>query len=176
MIYLLTLAGEEHRAEIEEAGPGRYRITLDGEAHYVSARRPEKAIYSIILGTPGSQGPVDGGRAFEANVDVSPDAVTVAIQGEIFAIGAIDERRKRLRAAAGQGDSASGSITSPMPGKVVKILAAVGAAVKKDQGVVVVEAMKMENELRAPRDGVVKQIAVTEGQTVENGALLMVIE
>jgi biotin carboxyl carrier protein len=63
-----------------------------------------------------------------------------------------------------------------MPGKVVRILAAVGQHVQAGQGVVVVEAMKMENELRAPRSGVVKEVSVQEGTSVEAGALLAVVE
>ncbi len=175
MIYLLTLNGKERRAKIEEAGPGRYRIEIDGEAFYVSARHTEGRIYSIIQGE-GTEGPVQGGKSFEADVEVAPDAVRVAIEGEAFEIGAIDERRKRMRAAAGAGVTSGGEIHSPMPGKLVKVLAPVGTAVKRGQGVVVVEAMKMENELGSPKDGVVKAISVAEGQPVEGGALLATIE
>ena len=63
-----------------------------------------------------------------------------------------------------------------MPGKIVRILAAVGQAIQAGQGVVVVEAMKMENELRAARSGVVKEVSVQEGASVEAGALLAVVE
>ena len=175
MIYLLTLEGKEHRAEIEKAGPGRYRVKLDGEEFAVGASRPEAAIYTLLMGTPGP-GEFEGGEIIEADVEVSPDAVAVAIRGEKFEIGAIDERRKKLRAAAGQEAASEGAIRSPMPGKVVKILAAKGASVKRGDGVIVVEAMKMENQLTAPRDGVVKEIHIAEGQAVEAGALLVTIE
>jgi biotin carboxyl carrier protein len=170
VIYLLTLGEKEHRAEIEAAGPGAYRIVLDGAEFIVSARRTESSIYSMILGA-------EGGRAFEADVDVQPDSVRVAISGEVFPIGAIDERRKKLRAAAAAGaDGGAGEIHSPMPGKVVKVLAPAGTAVKKGQGVIVVEAMKMENQLSSPRDGVVKKVHVTEGQPVVSGALLIELD
>ena len=68
------------------------------------------------------------------------------------------------------------SIDSPMPGKVIKILAKEGEEVKRGQGVIVVEAMKMENELKAPKDGVIKEIKVKEGDAVEAGARLALIE
>lgn len=177
MIYLLSLNGKEHRAQVETVRPGRYRITLDGEAFVVSARRPESGIYSLIVGPAGGADEFTGGKVVEADVDVATDAVTVGVRGEMFAIGAIDERRKNLRgAAAAAAGSGEGALKSPMPGKVVKILVAKGAKVTRGQGVVVVEAMKMENELGAPRDGVVKEISVAEGQPVEGGALLITLE
>lgn len=177
MIYVLTIGEREVRAEIEAAGPGLYRVKLDGEEFAVSAHRTEASIYSILLGSLDEKGHVvEGGRAFEADVDVSADQVGVAIQGEHFDIGAIDERRKKLRnAAAGTSAGGGGELHSPMPGKIVKILAKEGATVKKGQGLVVIEAMKMENELACPRDGVLKSISVAEGQVVDSGALLLVI-
>ncbi|HVL73584.1 MAG TPA: biotin/lipoyl-containing protein [Beijerinckiaceae bacterium] len=177
MIYLLTVNGKERRARIEEAGPGRFRVELDGEPHYVSARHTEGSIYSIVIDAGGgSEGPVQGGKSYEADVEVSPEAVRVAIGGEVFEIGAIDERRKRMRAAAAAGAASGSEIHSPMPGKVVKVLAPAGTPVKRGQGVIVVEAMKMENELTSPKDGVVKQVTVAEGAAVDGGALLVVIE
>ena len=177
MTYLLTLNGKEHKAQVETVRPGRYRITLDGEAFVVSARRPEAGIYSLLLGAAGGADEFTGGKVVEADVGVGPDEVTVGVRGEIFAIGAIDERRKNLRSAgAAAAGSGEGAIKSPMPGKVVKILVAKGATVTRGQGVVVVEAMKMENELSAPRDGVVKEISVSEGQAVDGGTLLVTLE
>ena len=81
--------------------------------------------------------------------------------------------------ATGRGGVSAGAVRhqgSPMPGRVVRVLVAVGDRVTARQGVVVVEAMKMENELRTPRDGVVKEIAVAPGAAVETGAVLVVIE
>jgi biotin carboxyl carrier protein len=88
------------------------------------------------------------------------------------------ENPKRLRgshAGASHGDG-SAQITAPMPGKVVRILLEAGAKVEAGQGVVVVEAMKMQNELKSPRDGVVVSISATEGSTVNAGEVLAVIE
>jgi biotin carboxyl carrier protein len=175
VIYLLTLNGKEHRAEIETVRPGRYRIKLDGATVVVSARRPETGIYSLLVGAAGAD-EFSGGKVIEADVMIAGDDVTVGVRGEQFAVTAIDERRKNLRTAAHAGGASDGAIRSPMPGKVVKILVAKGAKVTRGQGVAVVEAMKMENELSAPRDGVVKEIAVTEGQAVEGGALLLTLE
>ena len=92
--------------------------------------------------------------------------------------GAVDvvlqEARGDVRAAARRA-SGPFRLVSPMPGRVVRVLAAAGADVAAGQGLVVVEAMKMENELRAPRAGRVAEVAVREGQAVDAGALLAVI-
>lgn len=85
---------------------------------------------------------------------------------------------KRLRTAGGDGANADGivEIKTAMPGKVVRILAEEGAEVKKGDGVIVVEAMKMQNEMKSPKDGIVKQIRFSEGSTVNAGEVLAIIE
>ncbi|MGZ3443898.1 MAG: biotin/lipoyl-containing protein, partial [Polyangia bacterium] len=85
-------------------------------------------------------------------------------------------RAKVAGRAAPPPKSGPSAILSPMPGKVVKVLVAVGEEVKAGQGVMVVEAMKMENELKAPRDGKVKAVAVKEGQPVEAGQSLVTLD
>jgi pyruvate carboxylase subunit B len=76
----------------------------------------------------------------------------------------------------GADDVADRTVVAPMPGLILKVEVEVGQAVKAGQGVVVVEAMKMENELKAPADGVVARIEVQPGQTVDKGATLLVLE
>jgi len=168
--YLLELTGREHAAEIEVAGPGRYRVRLDdGEPIEVDARKTEGSLYSIVLGEAG-------GPAFEADVELHPESVSLAIAGERFEVGAIDARRKALRTAAGVSGAGANEVVSPMPGKVVRILKAAGATVARGEGLLVVEAMKMENELASPRDGKVKRVHVAEGQPVEGGVVLLELE
>lgn len=112
---------------------------------------------------------------------VSTAAVTLGPSGdgEVVVGGhavpvALANRRRRARAILGAGNGDQ-RIVAPMPGKVVKVLVAVGAAVEPRQGLVVIEAMKMENELTATRAGTVTEVAVTEGTSVEAGRLLVVI-
>jgi biotin carboxyl carrier protein len=113
-------------------------------------------------------------------VDVLPteDGLTVLVRGEPYHLRIQDERTARLRAAVGKGKAAGGkrTVTSPMPGKVVKHLVKVGDAVEAGQGVIVVEAMKMENELKAPGPGTVREIRAPEGSLVTGGAPLVIIE
>jgi pyruvate carboxylase subunit B len=101
----------------------------------------------------------------------------IALGGERFTVDAVDERTRAIREMTGGADDvAEKTVVAPMPGLVVKIEVEVGQAVKAGQGVVVVEAMKMENELKAPADGVVAKILVQERQTVDKGATLLVLE
>jgi len=85
---------------------------------------------------------------------------------------------KRMRHSAGAGEAAGGAaeIKTAMPGKVVRVLVEAGAAIEKGDGVLIVEAMKMQNEMKAPKDGTVKEIRVSEGATVNAGDVLAVIE
>jgi biotin carboxyl carrier protein len=85
---------------------------------------------------------------------------------------------KRMRHSAGAGEAAGGAaeIKTAMPGKVVRILVEAGAEIQKGDGVLIVEAMKMQNEMKAPKDGTVREIRVTEGATVNAGDVLAIIE
>ena len=150
------------------AGPagGTFRATIDGEAHDVSVRPTDLGL-SLVF---------DDGRTLDI-------AATETVAGEWFVqlphvdVTAVADRRRRERSRPGVA-AASGvqRITAPMPGRVVRVLVKVGEAVDNRQGLVVIEAMKMENELASPKAGVVKEVPVTEGQSVEAGRLLVVVE
>jgi biotin carboxyl carrier protein len=103
--------------------------------------------------------------------------VNVLVRGQVSRVDVADERRLRLRAGSA-GFSVEGKqvINAPMPGKVVKVLVKQGDEVKEGQGLVVVEAMKMENELKSPKAGKVVELLAKEGTTVENNAKLVVVE
>lgn len=102
---------------------------------------------------------------------------TIGIGGRSFAADAVDERTRAIRELTGSVDEeADKTIVAPMPGLVVKVEVAVGDQVRAGQGVIVVEAMKMENELKAPADGIVARIEVQPGQIVEKGTPLLVLE
>ena len=159
--------GASVRVSLRETGEGLYEITLDGRTVHVDAVRSAPNIYSII----------EDGQQFEAMVDEKvAHGFDVQVGGRIFHLEAIDERSKLLASSAAVVASGPQTIVAEMPGKVVKLNVAVGAEVRERQGVVIIEAMKMENEIPAPIDGIVKEIAVSEGQTVEAGAILFVVE
>jgi biotin carboxyl carrier protein len=157
--------------QVERTGEaGRYRIALDGEEPIEidaagvatngttawSLRDGASGVVSTVAVTLGSNG--------EGDATVAGHSLTVALP----------TRRRRSRAALGAGDGEQ-RVLAPMPGKVVKVLVAVGDAVEPRQGLVVVEAMKMENELTANRAGTVREITVLEGASVEAGRLLIVV-
>jgi biotin carboxyl carrier protein len=117
------------------------------------------------------------GESYDVAIENGSDRLRVSVRDHVFPVEIADERRMRLR-AAGLKPGAEGrqTIDAPMPGKIVRVLVAVGDEVTQGQGLVVVEAMKMENELRSPKDGTVVELAAVEGQTVEGGAQLVVVE
>lgn len=162
MKYQVTVAGRT--LEVEVAGE---RVTVDGREVHAELRR--------IPGTPLSHLLVDG---WSWTIPLTPGARgewEVGVAGERWVAEVIDERTRHVRSLTGTSGRAAGPplLKAPMPGLVVRVLVEEGAAVRAGGGVVVLEAMKMENELRAPADAVVKAVHVRPGQTVDKGAPLV---
>lgn len=136
---------------------------IDGRRYELEASEPEPNAYLLK----------HNNRIYQ--VYVAPNN-TVSLGNHQFEINLIDP--KRLRASGEAGASADGvsEIKTAMPGKVVRVLVEQGAEVQKGDGVIVVEAMKMQNEMKAPKDGIVKEIRFPEGATVNAGDVLAVIE
>lgn len=158
---------EPLRIDLLELDEGVYEITIDGETLRVDAAKSGRTIYSVI----------ENGRQFEATVDPRGSRdFDVLVRGRLFHLEAVDERSRLLAQTSKMAASGPQSIEAEMPGKVATVKCKPGETVAEGQGVVVVEAMKMENEIPSPIDGVVKEIAVEAGQTVETGDLLFVVE
>jgi biotin carboxyl carrier protein len=176
MIFEIVVGDRLRTVGIVRRG-GLLHVDLDGRAHIVDARRISDSIVSMLVQVDGASAPsrsVDASFAAQQAVgdfDVHLDGRTIPVQ--IRPAGAFGRQKKD-----GPGAPAAGPqrITSPMPGKVVRVLVKPGDDVKSRQGLVVVEAMKMENELRAGRDGRVRDVAVAEGQSVDAGAVLLIVE
>ena len=159
--------GEKVTVGLSELGEGRYEITLEGEKIHVDAVKSGRTIYSII----------EAGRQYEAMVDErGAHGFDVLVSGRLFHLEAIDERSRLLTATVHAAEAGKQTVEAEMPGKVVKIVAAAGESVSQGQGVVIVEAMKMENEIPSPIDGVISELPVSEGQTVEAGGVLFIVE
>jgi biotin carboxyl carrier protein len=171
MTFEIEVNGRTRTVTVERAAPGRYRIAVDRRPYDVDAARVGNFGLSMLFDS-------EAGKARE--VLVTPSSVRgellVSVDGRV-ATATVNARRTG-RGGADGGGAAQGeqAIVAPMPGRIVRILVAAGDEVAAKQGVIVVEAMKMENELRSPKTGRVKNVAVTPGTSVEVGRVLVVIE
>jgi biotin carboxyl carrier protein len=168
MRYLATVEGAEHEFEIEESAANSYSLRLGEQSFAVDLRRVGPFSFSVLIGN----------RSFDFDITLDGQEVIVASRAGAYRLSLVDERRRAMRAAAGDGRQVSGRIElkAMMPGRVVNLLLEPGAEVAAEQGVLTVEAMKMENEIKAPKAGKVVEIRVTAGQTVEKGEILAIIE
>ena len=156
-------------------------VALDGRTHVVDARRVSDTALSLLVQNGTGDLPVQSiDAAFAAqphagDFDVHLGGHTIPVQVRPSTWMTRHGASAALR--TGQpGGSGPQRVTSPMPGKIVRVLVKTGDQVKAKQGLVVVEAMKMENELRAARDGRVRELAVTEGESVDAGAVLLIVD
>ena len=164
MKYEAEIDGRQMTVELDERD-GRVTAKIDRHAYELEVLRPERGVYLIF----------DGDRVFEASVwTIEPELLRVEIDNRAFAANIID--RKHRRAGAEHGDEGRQQLIAPMPGKVVRVLLEAGDEVKAGQGVVVVEAMKMQNEIKSSKAGRVVEVRVTEGATVNANQVLAVVE
>jgi pyruvate carboxylase subunit B len=149
-------------------------VEIDGDRILVEGR-DRRAHLSPVPGTPLRHLLLDQESLTLAMERRQPGEWSVGHSGVRHDVRVVDERTRHIEGLTGRGQSRGGpgTLNAPMPGMVVRVLAAAGQVVEAGQGLVVLEAMKMENELRAPAAGVVQSVAVTAGQTVEKGQLLM---
>lgn len=153
--------------DIESLGDDRYAIALNGQRHEVEAQQLPGGAMTLRLGA----------RTYTIEFEERGDETAVLVKGQVSRFDVVDERAHQLRAANATFEvEGRQTIASPMPGKVVKIFVKAGDQVKEGEGLVVVEAMKMENELKSPKAGTVVEVIAKEGQPVENGAKLIVVE
>jgi biotin carboxyl carrier protein len=159
------------------------RIEVNG-ARFRYQREGGEAIereFSIAPLTPGSYSILIAGRSYTAIAPApgitAPGITTgeIVVNGRAFAVEVFDPREMRARKSAGAGEGRQ-NIVAMMPGKVVRVLAAQGDAVEAGQGLIVVEAMKMQNEMKSPKAGRVVEVKTQADATVAAGEVLMVIE
>jgi biotin carboxyl carrier protein len=183
MQYDVETNGRPRRVSIARAG-GAFHVTLDGRDYEVDAARVDAYTMSLIVGevrlkpdTTYATDVMDG--TYEVTIAPDPATSQLAVQvGSTRVLVGLNERRRWSRKDESARSAAAGPqrIVSPMPGKIVRVLVRPGDMVRIRQPLVVVEAMKMENELRAGRDGIVAEIHAEEGQSVDAGALLIVVQ
>ena len=168
MQYEIDIGGRRLQVVVTRSGDG-FAVSVDGRLHHVDAARIDAHTLSLVVDSVRSNevsfaaDPIGG----LLNVHVGATPVAVMLNGR--------RRWGRREEGAGTG-SGPQRLVAPMPGKVVRVLVKAGDVVAARQPVVVVEAMKMENELRASREGTVAEIHASEGMSVDAGALLVVIQ
>ena len=168
MKLIAEVDGQSYALDVRREG-ARVEASVDGRRYELEARETEAGAFLLLAA---------GGRVYEcrANQAAASGAREVQIGDEVFEVRLVDP--KRLRGARGAGAEASGraQVAASMPGKVVRVLVEVGAIVEAGDGLVVVEAMKMQNELKSPKAGTVVEVRAGAGATVNAGDVLVVIE
>jgi biotin carboxyl carrier protein len=169
MKLIAEIAGIKHNLELRREG-ARVWAEIDGRRYEVEAHEPEAGVYLLKHDGGVYEGRVEGG-AGEAR-----GSSEVRLGDSVYEVTLIDP--KRLRGARGAGAEASGraQVVASMPGKVVRVLVAEGASVEAGDGLVVVEAMKMQNELKSPKSGTIVEVRAEAGATVNAGDVLVIVE
>ena len=163
MKYLTTVNGKTYTVDINQDG----RITIDGDDHNVDFQTISESLYSAIIDNV----------SLEALVETRDGRLNVLMFGEQYEVDVADEQQMRLlRSSTGfevtQGEL---SIRSPMPGLIVAVKVAEGQLIQKGDALCVLESMKMENEIKAPRAGSIGRVYITAGDRVEQNKVLLMI-
>ncbi len=169
-IDLIDFGGAPRTVTVEPGTPGRFVVAVDGEAHEVQAERVGEFGLSLIVGDASN-----ASRELQIAPGAARGELLVTWRGRTVPV-VVNGRTRRRGTTADGGRAGLQPVVAPMPGRVVRVLVGPGDAVAARQGVIVVEAMKMENELRSPKAGTVKEVSVTPGTSVEAGRVLVVIE
>ena len=166
MTYDVTIDGKSYRVELKRGEQG-YACRVDGREVALESVSVEREVLWLLL----------GGRSYEVRREAEANgALHLMVRGRRYAAEVRDPRALRGRGAVAEAGAGPMRLVSPMPGKVVRVLKPEGAEVEAGEGVVVVEAMKMQNEIRSPRKGVVKKILAAAGVAVNAGEALAVVE
>jgi biotin carboxyl carrier protein len=164
MLFDATIDGRTVRVEVR-GGDGRYLVTMDGRALEVDHREIGAHFASLLI----------GGRSYEAGLEKRADGYNVVLAEDVLFVELRGASRGAV-APARKADAGPARVLAPMPGRLVRVLVEQGQEVAAGDGLVVVEAMKMENELRAPHAGRVTEVKVVDGMSVEANAVLVTLE
>lgn len=154
----------ERRFEIEVDNDGR--VLIDGAERDVDFLNLGGSLFSLITEN----------KSFEAVIDDDEGRIDVMMRGRLFEAQVLDERAMLLMQRRGGLTTTSGEVLAPMPGLIVEVTAALGGEVAKGETVIILESMKMQNELKSPIDGFVRAIHAAAGQAVEKNQLLVEIK
>jgi biotin carboxyl carrier protein len=164
--YVATFDGASHVVEVT-GGDGRYRLTLGDDAWEVDARLTAQGIYSLLI----------GGVSYVADVVDREGTCVVDVGGETYEVLVEEQTRWIIRTKGGAAGAAHArTLTAPLPGKITHVAVRPGDRVQAGDTLVVIEAMKMENEFKAAAAGTIAEVRVAAGQAVNPGDVLVVLE
>jgi biotin carboxyl carrier protein len=166
MKYEIAINGARRNVEFnpQTNGASRAAFSVDGRLVETDAIKISRDTYSILL----------GGRSLEVTVQETSKGLLVRTNGREFQVEIFDPRSWRRGRGTGIELEGRQQLAAPMPGKIVRVLVAAGQEVTAGQGLLVIEAMKMQNEVKSPKSGTVEKVA-REGQTVNAGEILAVV-
>lgn len=166
MKYEVVINGARRSVEFtaQNGEASRVAFSVDGRLVEADAVRISRSTYSILI----------GGRSIEVTLEENPGGLLLRTAGQEFQAEVIDPRAWRRGRGSGVELEGRQQLVAPMPGKIVRVLVAAGQQVDSGQGLLVIEAMKMQNEVRSPKSGTVERVA-REGQTVNAGEVLAVV-
>ena len=160
----IEIAGKKRQVELARANE-RAIWTIDGQRLEADAVAVSAGIYSILL----------GGKSFEVRVERLGAELRAITAGRDLSVVIQDEREWRRNRGGSVEAEGRQQVLAPMPGKIVRVLVKAGDSVRAGQGLLVVEAMKMQNEIRAPKSGTIDRVRVVEGQTVNAGEVVVIV-
>jgi biotin carboxyl carrier protein len=165
MVYNVTIDGTERRVELELAA-GAWRCLLDGREVQLDAVLVQSDVLSVLI----------AGRGYHIRRERAEADLRILVGDEPYSAEVRDPRSLRSRRLRADQDRGARHLVAPMPGKVVRFLVEEDARVEAGQGVLVVEAMKMQNEIKSPKAGIVVKLAVAAGAAVNAGDVLAIVE
>jgi biotin carboxyl carrier protein len=165
MLYDVTIDGENYRLELQRSD-GRWHCRLNGREVPIEAELARRDVLSILIGN----------KAYEIKRERTPGDMHLWVGSARYSAELRDPRSLRSRRGNSADDQGARKLVAPMPGKVVRVLLSENAPVEPGQGVLVVEAMKMQNEIKSPKKGIVQRIVTGEGAAVNAGDVLAIVE
>lgn len=165
MKYSVTVNGRPLEVELVER-LGRVHVKVGGREFDVQYDEVDELGQVVVN---------HGGRSYGLSIEGDANDVAITLAGHHYAVKLEDERERAARAAERAAGRGGGTVTSVMPGVVVEVLVKAGATIAKGEPLLILSAMKMQNEIGAPLDGTVKEVHVTPGTAVSAGAKLVTI-
>jgi biotin carboxyl carrier protein len=165
MVYEIKVDGEPHRLELEKADVG-WECRLDGREINVDAVVMRRDVLSVLV----------DGRSYEIKREQTPTDLHMWVGSTRYGVELRDPRSLQSRRNAAGDEKGPKKLVAPMPGRIVRVLVAEKSEVEAGQGIVVVEAMKMQNEMKSPKKGIVQKILAAPGAAVNAGDVLAIVE